>query len=194
MRYNDLIQVQQFSFDGTLGTWQTIGTLYAAKEDKNRLTVYAQHATAKRMSSTFYVRNEMEITMQHRIIWDDAPYMISGINAKGTEMLEIVGVEAYYVDCVVERQVEVYDALNRPQSVKSLVYRIPAILAEKYVEYIKDEQKGENEISYILITPKIINIIAGDIVKIDTDNYVAVLGHKLEPYHNEYEIRRQADV
>ena len=51
-----------------------------------------------------------------------------------------------------------------------------------------------NAITYVLVTPKAIQLQRGGLVGVDGTNYEVQLAHVLDPWKNEYEIMRREDL
>lgn len=96
--------------------------------------------------------------------------------------------------CAVTRTVMTVDELKRPIMAAETVMTFPACLTEKYLGCVQDTPMAVTETQYILVTPKVILLDAGEVVEIGSDKYTVLLSHTLNEYRNEYEIIRKAEV
>lgn len=69
----------------------------------------------------------------------------------------------------------------------------PGILTEKYVKHEEPDLHAEVTTDYVLVTPKTISLVPGSWVTVDDAFYRVQVPHLLDPYKNEYEIRRRED-
>lgn len=69
----------------------------------------------------------------------------------------------------------------------------PGILTEKYVKHEQPDLHAEVTTDYVLMTPKVISLAPGSWVTVDDAFYRVQVPHLLDPYKNEYEIRRRED-
>lgn len=70
----------------------------------------------------------------------------------------------------------------------------PGVLTEKYMKFQQDNPYASNTITYVLITPKAIQLQRGGVVAVNGIDYAVQLAHVLDPYKNEYEISRKEDL
>ena len=109
--------------------------------------------------------------------------------------MQIITAEVQRVECKAFRQgEEILDEHNRPQETEEVFLTFPAVITEKYLKYAQDEVHGENDLTFVLVTPKEIQLIPGDLVEISGDFYNVRICHTLDEYKNEYEIQREKDV
>lgn len=70
----------------------------------------------------------------------------------------------------------------------------PAVLTEKHLKWEQPEPYSINRLTYVLVTPKAIELTRGKLVAVNDINYEVQLAHILDPYKNEYEIVRTEDL
>ena len=70
----------------------------------------------------------------------------------------------------------------------------PAVLTEKHLKWEQPEPYSINRITYVLVTPKAIQLTRGKLVEVNGVNYEVQLAHVLDAYKNEYEIVRTEDL
>lgn len=77
---------------------------------------------------------------------------------------------------------------------EEMVLQFPGILTEKYLKFSMDEPHNANEIIFVLVTPKPVQLKEGDIVEASGNSYNIITCHALDDYKNEYEIRRKGEI
>ena len=70
----------------------------------------------------------------------------------------------------------------------------PGVLTERYLKWDQPEPYSVNRITYVLVTPKAIQMTRGKLVEVNGVNYEVQLAHVLDPWKNEYEIMRREDL
>lgn len=72
--------------------------------------------------------------------------------------------------------------------------RFPGVLAEKYVRHEQLDPLAVNIITYVLVTPKAVELKRGSIVTVDGVAYEVQVGHLLDEWKNEFEIMKVVDL
>ena len=72
-------------------------------------------------------------------------------------------------------------------------FRFPGVLTEKYVRHEEPDLHAEVTADYVLVTPKVISLAPGSWVTVGEAFYRVRVPHLLDPYKNEFEIRRRED-
>lgn len=85
------------------------------------------------------------------------------------------------VDCI-------QDADRAPQGC-----RFPGILTEKYAGHEQLDPHAEVTGDFVLVTPKIVTLVPGSWVTVNGAYFLVRAPHELDPFKNEYEIRRKED-
>lgn len=99
------------------------------------------------------------------------------------------------VICSVRREVvEVDPVYRRPKRQKDKTARFPACLTEKYIRYEEVIPQMQNTVTYVLVTPKAIELATGEVVAVGGEQYCVQTPHLLDEHKNEYEIVRQRDA
>lgn len=142
------------------------------------------------------------LTLHHALRWGGQHLFLTQITKHPSER-EYMEARAALVDtvtCRAERTTTVVDTRNgnRPKEVTELVAEFPAVLAEKYVKYQPEETHAKAVVSYVLVTPKAIRLLTGDLVTISEGDAAGVynvqIRHILDSCKNEYEIVYSRDV
>lgn len=72
----------------------------------------------------------------------------------------------------------------------------PAAVTEKYLGYAQERPMAESTVTYVLVTPKVIQLRPSDLVSnsdIAPGTYVVTVCHTIDPWKNEYEIVKREE-
>ena len=97
--------------------------------------------------------------------------------------------------CTVTRRTKTVDPETlRPtlQPVQTLEF--PACCTEKYVKLTEGMPNDAVARALVLVTPKVIGLRVGEVVRMGGDAYRVQTVHDLDPYKNEYEVLREEDA
>ena len=187
MRMDHELVIQAFSVRESgeikIGSWENTAVLFAGKEEKNGLSVYASHAAAKRTSTKFYVRAETEITQHNRVVFCGVPYTLTGISEKGRDLLELSAVQVRDDTCSVYRRDAQVDAYKRPIcGVPPKVMEFPAVLVEKYLGFTQNAPMAQTQTTFVLVTPKEVSLKIAGLVEVNDARYAVRICHTLDEY------------
>lgn len=135
---------------------------------------------------SFTVRHRADLTLANAIRW------------KGPEGWEhcfiasILPLDRRY-DTVRCARVELARCLAEANHAPTGAY-FPGVLAEKYVGHEQLDPLAVNTTTYVLVTPKAVELKRGSIVEVDGTPYQVLLGHYLDGWKNEFEIGRTEDL
>ena len=62
------------------------------------------------------------------------------------------------------------------------------ILTEKYLRYEQEKPMATNTLTYVLVTPKAVELTRGGLVEVAGEPHVVQVAHTLDPAKNEYEL------
>ena len=97
--------------------------------------------------------------------------------------------------CSVTRRERVRDpVLPRPPLEQERIVAFPACLTEKYVKFDAGIPNSVTEQCYVLVTPKAVQLRAGELVHVRDEPWRVQTHHELDDYKNEYEIVREEDA
>ena len=71
--------------------------------------------------------------------------------------------------------------------------RFPGVLTEKYVGHDQPDFHAEVTTTYVLVTPKSVELRPGSWLMAAGKHYLVLTPHLLDPYKNEFEIQREED-
>ncbi len=121
------------------------------------------------------------LTLHNALLWGEQHLFLSAILPEGRLHLRVQAALVEPVKCQAD--------MDEGGGV-----RFPGILTEKYLKWEQPEPYSVNRLSYVLVTPKPIQIQRGGLVGVSGINYEVQLAHTLDPYKNEYEIVRTEDL
>lgn len=98
------------------------------------------------------------------------------------------------VSCVCKRETFSRNELNRLVSSGEISISFPAWLTEKYLGRTQSAPQVVLDTMYVLITPKAIELNAGELVTVDGTDYTVYIAHTLDDHKNEYEIARKDEA
>lgn len=135
------------------------------------------------------------LTLDNVILRSDRYMYITEIN--DTEDRHFVTVTTAQLDpviCSAKQETFGRNALNRLVSSGARILTFPAWLTEKYVGRTQADPQVVLDTLYVLITPKAIELNAGDLVTVDGKVYTVWTSHTLDEHKNEYEISRKDEA
>jgi len=181
-KLNQPIYVLELSESDTGWSWTVRRKAWAAVEQSETRKVFSANATASRSSVVFTIRRQ-NLSMFDAIDWQGRHHLITSIEpTKDRAHLTVTAVPANIASCTAEA--------NKVPKGKTF----PAALAEKYVRHEQLEPMAVASICYVLITPKPVILQPGSLVDVDGTPYAVLAAHLLDPYRNEYEVMRKADL
>lgn len=128
------------------------------------------------------LRAETKFTMSHALRWrGQFLYPTSVTLVPERDRYEVKAALCNPVDCQADMDRENHGIC------------FPGILTEKYVGHDQPDFHSEVTTTYILVTPKSIELRPGSWLVADGQYYLVLTPHLLDPYKNEFEIRRKED-
>lgn len=120
-----------------------------------------------------------EITQNNLLKWNGTDLWIYGIDEK---------TYGFYTISACRADIAVYKREDES--------KIIGAITEKYERYSEPrDEYGSIEQLMLLVTPKLVKLRSGDLIKSSAGEWYTVqVAHDLDPYKNEYEIWRRADV
>lgn len=179
---NQRVFVRQLEFDEEEDAfvWNTEYSCWAGAEADTRSNRFSSVGVGA-TGVTFTLRKNKRLTLYKSLIWrGQFCFLTSILDAEPG----FVTAKAALCETVTCRA----DADRDPPG-----YRFPGILTEKYVGHAQPDLHGEVTTDYVLVTPKDVALAPGSWVTAAGRFYRVLVPHELDPYKNEYEIRRRED-
>ena len=175
--------------------WTPVDRVWAKMERQSRVAVYAKYGvSADSIKFTIHSRPGLSLHNALRFVSSDNEHcFLTGIDPSIPGFLTLTVALTAVRGCVVERTKTTRGALNRPEVSKLPPLIFPGIVTEKWIRQEQSEPMSYSETRYILVTPKVISVEVGELVRIDDREYEVVIPHTLDSYKNEYEVLRRGD-
>jgi head-tail adaptor len=176
--------------------WELESKLWAHKKVENRRCVFSKFGMSSDTTTVFTVRFNKNLNKNFSIVHENDFYIIVSIidTEDKKQIQEVTAAKVILKTCEIIRLVSEKGLLNRPKDELKKIYEFPCCLAEKYIRNIQENVQSIIDETYILITPKGINIDNGDLAVIDGVTYNILTSHTLDEFRNEYEITVKKEV
>ncbi|MEG2177206.1 MAG: hypothetical protein RRY97_10060, partial [Oscillibacter sp.] len=129
----------------------------------------------------FTLRENKRLSLHHALLWRGQHGLVTSITADGTGLMEVKAALSEPVAC----------QKDWDKTPKGCLF--PGILTEKYMRHEQLEPLAVVTTIFVLVTPKGIVLAPGSWVEADGKIYMVLTAHELDPWKNEYEIRRRED-
>lgn len=178
----DRVQVLELDYDEGTDTyaWATTRRTWAAAEQDTRNNLFSSVGVGAR-GVTFTIRRSPSLTLHNAFRWRGQHCFLTSI-VDGDPGFQIV--KAALCEPSECRK----DADKEPQGCL-----FPGILTEKYVGHEQLDLHAEVTGDFVLVTPKTVKLAPGSWVTVGGDYFLVRAPHELDPFKNEYELRRKED-
>lgn len=174
----DTLQVLELREDPEGGwSWQTVGTVRGQVELTVKKNLFSSVGIGARGAELILRRQP--ITLHDALLWGRQHLFLTSILPEGRLHLRVEAALVETVEC-------------RSEGGRGVSF--PGILTEKYLKWEQPEPYSVNRLTYVLVTPKPIQLRRGGLVNVAGTNYEVQLAHTLDPYKAEYEIVRTEDL
>lgn len=177
---------------GNKYSWRTSDTIWSKVEASDKTNIFSKVGIGVK-SYKFTIRMR-DLTLHKAFKWRGRFYFLTDIKEINSMYLEVTAAQIEPRICTVTRTKTTKNELNRPIVNTETVTTFPGCLIEKYMGYAQQKPHAVNEVTYVLVTPKNINLSSGELVNIDGTTYNVQITHILDEYKNEYEITMKKDV
>lgn len=176
------IQVQRLlrCAESNAYAWSVVRNTWAAAEQDTRSNLFSSVGIGAR-GVTFTLRRSRTLTLHDAFLWRGQFCFLTSIVDGDPGFQVVKAALCRPVDCV-------QDADREPQGC-----RFPGILTEKYVGHEQLDPHAEVTGDFVLVTPKAAVLEPGSWVTVGGRYFLVRVPHELDPYKNEYEIRRKED-
>lgn len=144
------------------------------------------------------VLRRQDLTLHNALLRGEQHLFLSAILTEGRLHLRVQAALVEPVTCLATRTEDTVGEAGRPTTAETMRMTFPGVLTEKYTRYEREETHAENETSYVLVVPKVVQLKASDLVTVQEGPakgvYYVTICHVLDPYKNEYEIVLRGDV
>lgn len=196
-KLRDVLQVLELkeSPEGTW-TWQKVRKARGAVELSTGRNLFSSVGIGARGAEIILRRQPL--TLHNALLWGEQHLFLSAILPEGRLHLRVQAALVEPVTCLATRTEDTVGEAGRPTTAETMRITFPGVLTEKYTRYEREETHAENETSYVLVVPKVVQLKASDLVTVQEGPakgvYYVTICHVLDPYKNEYEIVLRGDV
>lgn len=198
-RLDQAIEVLELRQDDSgIYSWASIQRRWASVDLNTTRNLFSGVGIGARGASVV-LRTSPALTLHHALRWrGQFLFLTAMVVGENRDCLELQTALVEPVQCLATRTEDAVGEAGRPTPAETMRLSFPGILTEKYAKYEQEETHGENDISYVLVVPKIIQLKSGDLVAVQEGPakavYYVTACHVLDPYKNEYEISWRGDV
>lgn len=162
--------------------WEAVRKAWGQVEldDKQRKNLFSAAGTGARNASL--VLRRQTLTLHNALRWKNQHLFLTAIIPRGRGHLDVSAalVEVETVRLVPDREDQ--------------GMTFPGVLTEKYLAHRQEWPMSVNELELVLIVPKAITLRPGRLVECRGAAWEVLVPHELDPFKNEYEIGRRAEL
>lgn len=174
---------------GWLPCHETWGNV-ALKSSRNIFSPIAKGAPTVEISL-----RPQPLTRRNVLFWNEKFLLVTAIDRTGERhSLKVTAAVLNPVNCMLTRNRYKRNELNRLVPDGVTVFRFPCWLTEKYAGYEQKDPQALVNMTFVLLTPKEIELNSGELVTIGEKTYVVAVPHLLDEDKNEYEIYRTEEA
>ena len=177
---NQAIQVLELKKTEDVYTWEKARGTWAAAEQDTRNNLFSSVGVGAR-GVTFTIRKSRTLTLHNAFRWRGQFCFLTSIVDGAPGFQVVKAALCGPVDCVKDADLETQGC------------RFPGVLTEKYVGHEQLDPHAEVTGDLVLVTPKVVALKPDSWVLIGDRHFLVRVPHELDPYKNEYEIRRTED-
>ena len=160
--------------------WATVRRAWAQVEQTTKTNLFSKVGVGARDAAI--VLRRQSLTLHQALRWKGRHLFLTSITLRDRGHLDVAAALVNPVDCRTEGE----------EGASGLQF--PGILTEKYLKWEQPEPYSVNQLTYVLVTPKVIDLQLGGLVSVAGINYEVQVAHTLDEYKNEYEIFRKGDL
>ena len=162
-KLRDVLQVLELAEnpEGTW-TWQKVRKARGAVELSTRSNLFSTVGIGARGAEIILRRQPL--TLHNALLWGEQHLFLSAILPEGRLHLRVQAALVEPVECLATRTEDTVGEAGRPTTAETMRITFPGVLTEKYTRYEREETHAENETSYVLVVPKVVQLKASDLV------------------------------
>ena len=171
--------------------WKETNRVWAKAERLERTNLFSSVGIG--VTSVKFTMRTRELTLFNAIRWNGGFCFITAVNPLNRFVMEVSGARIEPKICTVKKDIIELSDLKRRAITGETTVTFPACMVEKYMGRVRESPMNTTEITNVLVTPKVIEILPGDVVMVEGKAYTAVVCHTTDEYKNEYEVTRKED-
>ena len=172
--------------------WTEAEKLWAEVKATGKTTIFSKVGLSAQAVQFTMCRRTLRL--EDAFFWQGRHYFLTAVAPKGVLYVEVTAAPVDIAACRAVRTVIKKNARNNPVTEEITPCRFPGCLTEKYMGYEQKRAEAVSQITYVLVTPKVIALETGDLVYIDEVPFEVRLAHVLDGYKNEYEVYRKKEA
>lgn len=180
------------------GTWEwvPIRRAWAQVEQTSKTNLFSKVGVGARDAAI--VLRTQPLTLYHALRWKGQHLFLTSITKLDRMHLDLQAALVSVVRCVGRGYTTTVGPGNRPVKQPGPERTFPGVLTEKYVRYETEDSYAKAKRLLVLVTPKAVQLLEGDLVTVTEGPAAAVYNvqtsHVLDEYKNEYEIMYSRDI
>ena len=180
------------------GTWEwvPIRRAWAQVEQTAKTNLFSKVGVGARDAAV--VIRRQSLTLHQALRWKGQHLFLTSITKLDRMHLDLQAALVSVVRCVGQGYTTTMGPGNRPVKQPGPERTFPGVLTEKYVRYETEDSYAKAKRLLVLVTPKAVQLLEGDLVTVTEGPAAAVYNvqtsHVLDEYKNEYEIMYSRDI
>lgn len=191
---NEQVEILELRQNSTEFAWIKVSTAWAKAETEkaqNRKNLFSSVGIgAKSIALRMWKQN---LTLHNAVRCRGKFCFLTSIDDADCLFYEITAALIEPTICAVTHVITEKNEMKNPVAIKSEMITFPAVLTEKYLGFEQKEPQAVTETTYVLVTPKAIELLISDLVDIAGKKYCVQVAHTLDEYKNEYEVYRKGE-
>ena len=176
--------------------WAPLRRAWANITFPAKSTLFSQVGVGAR-DAAIVIRRQ-SLTLHNALRLGKQHLFLTSITDRGRGHLDVDAAVVSVVRCVGQGFTTALGPGNRPVKQEKPEQTFPGVLTEKYVRYETDDSYAKAKRLLVLVTPKAVELLEGDLVTVTEGPAAAVYNvqtrHVLDEYKNEYEIAYSRDI
>lgn len=176
--------------------WVPIRRVWAKVEQTAKTNLFSKVGVGARDAAV--VIRRQPLTLHQALRWKGQHLFLTSITKRDRMHLDVQAALVSVVTCIGQGYTTTVGAGNRPEKREKPEQTFPGVLTEKYVRYETEDSYAKAKRLLVLVTPKAVELLEGDLVTVTQGPAAAVYNvqtrHVLDEYKNEYEILYSRDI
>lgn len=176
--------------------WVPIRRVWAKVEQTEKTNLFSKVGVGARDAAV--VIRRQPLTLHQALRWKGQHLFLTSITKRDRMYLDVQTALVSVVTCIGQGYTTTVGAGNRPEKQEKPEQTFPGVLTEKYVRYETEDSYAKAKRLLVLVTPKAVELLEGDLVTVTEGPAAAVYNvqtrHVLDEYKNEYEILYSRDI
>ncbi|MCI1958185.1 MAG: hypothetical protein LKJ25_01000 [Clostridia bacterium] len=174
-------------------SWQETRKIWVRFSEDGKNNIFSSVGIGAR-NAVFYVRRPHKITLLNAIKYRQCHYFITLIEDIDIMYSKVTAAKIEPVECSYKPVEYEKNEYNRPVKKEGEVISFTACLTEKYTGKEVQPVTAVSSTTYVFVTPKIIELKTGNVIKAKSLTWLIEKCHTLDRYKNEYEAITRSEV